>query len=371
MSKRFCFVMSMLIMVCLIFSGCTIDDHSDDSELSGLAKKASDGDEPGRLIVHFIDVGQGDAIFIQTPAGQNMLIDGGERDQGRKVVNYLQEQGVNKIDFLVATHPHSDHIGGFIEVLQDFKVTKIYSPKVTHTTATFKEFLTAVKAQNLKISTARAGVEIPLRGIKASFVAPLGDKYKDLNNYSAVIRLVYGNNSFLFTGDAEKESEEEMLSSAKGNLSAQLLKVGHHGSQSSTETHFLNAVNPKYAVIMCGADNDYGHPHEETIEKLEQKGVEIYRTDQNGNVVVFADGKNIKIEVSRGSAVNADTKIVLPVAENDGDVVHIGNKKSKKYHCPDCRNLPKEDNRIYFNSREEAINAGYTPCSICHKEGGY
>jgi beta-lactamase superfamily II metal-dependent hydrolase len=255
----------------------------------------------GKLTVSFIDVGQGDSILIQTPLGQSMLIDGGERGQGERLLEYLRKQGIDKIDIMVGTHPHSDHIGGLIAVLENFRVEKVYLPKVTHTSSTFRDLLTAVKNQGLKVSTAKAGTAIPLEGVDTVFIAPVGDTYGSLNNYSAVVQLAYGNKSFIFCGDAEEESEQDMLSSSQGDLKAEVLKVGHHGSSTSTSDPFLNAAAPQYAVIMCGTDNDYGHPHKETIEKLNQAGVKIYRTDENGNIVFSSDGNSLKIETFRGS----------------------------------------------------------------------
>lgn len=365
MHKRFFCFTFILIMMCLVLGGCITGaggNNNDNSAVSGSGSRISDG----KLTVHFLDVGQGDSIFIQIPSGQNVLIDGGERNQGEKITGYLEEQGISKLDILIGTHPHSDHIGGLIDVLRNFKVEKIYLPKVTHTTATFRDLLTAVKSQGLKVSTARAGVEIPLEGVEACFAAPVGDTYENLNNYSAVLRLVYGNNSFLFTGDAEEESEQEMLLASNRSLQADILKVGHHGSASSTSNAFLNTVAPKYAVIMCETDNDYGHPHKETIEKLNQRGIKIYRTDQDGNIAITSDGNTIKIKTFKDLLADQEAEPAAPVdPNNDENTCYIGNKNSKKFHCAECTSLPEEHNRIYFNTRKEAVEAGYSPCSIC------
>ncbi len=374
MPKRLLFIISVILMACLVLGGCAMgtgEDNQDNAAVSVPVGQGNDRDETGKLTVSFIDVGQGDAILIQTPAGQSMLIDGGERGQGEKVVEYLRKQGISKVDIMVGTHPHSDHIGGLIEVLEKFKVDKVYLPKVTHTTSTFRDLLTGVQKQGIKVSTAKAGVTIPLEGLDANFAAPTGDTYESLNNYSAVVKLVYGNNSFVFTGDAEEESEQEMLhSSLVGGLKAEVLKVGHHGSSSSTSERFLNVVAPQYAVIMCGTDNDYGHPHKETIEKLNQAGVKIYRTDQNGNIVITSDGNTFETITFGDVPAAEEAPDVAPDAglndrDIDEDTYYIGNTNSNKFHRVECKYLPAEHNQVKFKTREEAVEAGYSPCSIC------
>lgn len=251
------------------------------------------GDMPDQLEAHFLDVGQGDSIFIHFPDGQTMLIDAGASSAGGRVVSYLQQRGVGKIDFLVATHPHADHIGGMVEVVEAFNIGKVYMPKVDHTSKTYENLLLAIQEKGLKITAARAGLNIVweegIEGVKASFVAPCSSHYDNLNNYSAVVRVQYGKTFLLLTGDAETEAEQEMLAGGS-DLEADLLKVGHHGSSTSTTGLFLDAVTPVYAVISCGEGNPYGHPHQETLDKLDQTGVETFRTDLHGTVVFVSDG---------------------------------------------------------------------------------
>jgi len=252
----------------------------------------------GQLKVHFLNVGQADSILVQMPNGQNMLVDAGNNDDGPTVVNYLKKAGVKKIDYLVGTHPHEDHIGGLDTVIKSFDIVNVYMPRVTHTTKTFEDVLKAVQAKGLKITPAKAGVEIVRSdGLSAVMLAPNKDKYESLNNYSAVIKVTYGQFSFLLTGDAEKESEAEMLASSVVSPKADVLKVGHHGSTSSTSTAFLKAVSPKYAVISVGTGNDNGHPHKETLQKL--KGVNLYRADLNGTIIFSTDGKEILVVTSK------------------------------------------------------------------------
>lgn len=245
------------------------------------------------LRVHFIDVGQGDSILIQTPKGQNMLIDAGSNSKGELVKEYLEEQGVSKIDVLVGTHPHEDHIGGLDVVIDNFDIGSIYMPRVAHTTKTYEDVLLAVKRKGLKIKGAAAGMNIPLEGLEAKILAPeAGLESDNLNDYSIVIRLVYQNTSFLFQGDAERRSEEVILD--KGDsIKADVIKIGHHGSSTSSTPEYIKAVDPSVAVIMLGKDNKYGHPHFETMELLEELGIVVYRTDEDGTVVMVSNGEQL------------------------------------------------------------------------------
>ncbi|WP_239617319.1 MBL fold metallo-hydrolase [Cohnella mopanensis] len=245
----------------------------------------------GKLSVYYLNVGQGDATYIKTAAGDDILIDGGKNEAGAIVVNYLKQLGVDDIEVMISTHPDEDHVGGLDVVLDNYKVKAVYAPKVSHTTETFKDFLLAVKKQGLTIKEAKAGVTIPLKGVTASFVGPVKQYGDDLNNWSAVLRLSYGSNSFLFTGDAEKKSENDMIA-AKQSLQADVLKVGHHGSVSSTNSAFLKAVSPKYAIISVGK-NSYGHPAATILNRLKSAKVTAYRTDLNGTVTAVSDGKKI------------------------------------------------------------------------------
>jgi beta-lactamase superfamily II metal-dependent hydrolase len=245
------------------------------------------------IVVHYLDIGQGDSEFIELPNGECMLIDAGTSDSAQKIVDTITNYGYSKLDYVVATHPHADHIGGMTKVINSFDIGEIYMPKASTTTKTFENMLTAISDNGLSINTAKAGVEVYSdSSLKIEFLAPVGTSYTDLNNYSAVVKITYGSNSFLFTGDAEDVSEEEMLSSERNSLSADVLKVGHHGSSSSSTVDFINAVNPKYAVISCGVDNSYGHPHSETLTKLDDKNVELYRTDKQGTITVVCDGND-------------------------------------------------------------------------------
>lgn len=358
MKKRWTILLILLFLMSLL-GGCSTGSSTvkEQNVLSfDNQKKESNS---GHLEVSFIDCGQGDAILVKTPAGEYMLIDGGKSEEGDNISQFLRNRGVKQLAVVVGTHPHSDHIGGLAKIITSFPVGKVYLPRVTHNTTAFEALLNAIKDKNLKINTARQGVEIPLAGVQACFIAPVGESYDDLNNYSAVVRLEYGDSSFIFTGDAEEFSEKEMLSSGE-KLAADVLKVGHHGSASSTCPAFLKAVSPQYAVIMCGLDNDYGHPHRETLAALEAAGVKGYRTDLHGTIIMKSDGHDINIETTAGK--NNTPK---PASEQKQDNVYIGNKNSLKFHRNNCKSLPAVKNQVYFQTRDEAVEKGYSPCSKC------
>jgi competence protein ComEC len=325
----------------------------------------------GTLTVHFIDVGQADSILINTGSAA-MLIDAGNNADAGDVVNYIKEQGIKTLDYIIGTHPHEHHIGGMDVVVNSFDIGKVILPKVQSNTKTFEDLLNAISNKGLKITSPVPGTKYSLGEAEFIILAPNGSDYEDINNYSVVVKLQFGNTSFLLMGDAGVQSEGEMLS--KGfDLKADLLKVGHHGSHYSTSIDFLKAVSPQFAVISVGKDNPYGHPAPETIKKISDAGIQLYRTDESGTIIATSDGNIIKIDI-KASPVKAQTPpqtITVdegeskPVAESS-EYSYIGNKNSKKLHLPICSALPAEQNRVYFKTREEAINAGYQPCKICN-----
>ncbi len=239
------------------------------------------------LQVHYIDVGQGDSIFIEFPNNEVMLIDGGEREKGNIVADYIKNEGYDKINYVIATHPHSDHIGGLIEVIDTFEIGNIYMPKVSHTTKTYEDLLLTIQNNGLKIKEAKPSVIFENEDLKLSFLTP--DKiYDNLNDNSAVVKLEYGNNSFLFMGDLENEE--------KINHDVDVVKIGHHGSDTSSSEQFVKNSNALYGIISVGEDNKYNHPSKDVINLWESYGTKVFRTDLCGNIIVTSNKVDIEVE---------------------------------------------------------------------------
>ena len=247
------------------------------------------------LSIHMIEVGQGESILIITPNNKTILVDAGETPQGKKVKSYLLKHRINKINLLIGTHPHTDHIGGLSEIVNNFEIEKIMMPQKPHTSATFEKLLTTIESKGLTISPPQPNDIIEFdKDIKLHFLGPIKDYGENLNLWSIVFRLDYKNKSFLFTGDMEREAEMDLMDTYnKNNLSANVLKVGHQGSNASTTQQFIDYVGPEVALISLGSNNPYNHPHKEVITRLEESDVLIYRTDLQQTVVIFSDGESI------------------------------------------------------------------------------
>lgn len=271
-------------------------DPSENADGTSTRDEAGNTPVDGTMAVHFIDVGQGAGTLVIGPDGETLLFDGGRLygDAGDTLVRYIEELGISRIDIVIASHPHSDHINGLDEVVSAYDIGSVYMPKVSHTTKTYEKLLLAIKEKGLKVKAGKAGVEIPFGDVNVMMVAPNGADYGDnLNEWSIAIRLEYGETSFIFTGDAEEISEREMVESGY-TLRSDVYLVGHHGSGSSSSAEFLDAVDPDYAVIQTG-ENPYGHPDPKTLEKLEARDVNVYRSDEMGNVVMESDGKTVSV----------------------------------------------------------------------------
>ena len=257
------------------------------------------------LAVHFIDVGQGDSILIEAPNGDTMLIDAGEHGNEKTVTEYIKEYGDGTLEYVVATHPHSDHIGSMDDVINAFKVKNVLTPRLskenTPTHAFYKDFLTAVKKSGAKTIAPKPGYTFPFgKGGTCTVLSPAAQS-DDLNNMSVVLRLDWDDTSFLFTGDAASAAEKQMLAGRYADLlDADVIKLGHHGSRTSSTAKFLKAVTPEYCVISCGKDNDYGHPHKETMEKLSKLDTTVLRTDTMGSIRMYSDGTTIYVETENG-----------------------------------------------------------------------
>lgn len=250
----------------------------------------------GHMEVHFLDVGQADCILISCD-GCHMLVDAGNNQDGEMIVSYLKEQGITELDYVIATHPHADHIGGMDTVIENLGIKTLFMPQKVHTTKTFEEVIAAIEAHDLSITVPKLGDTYPLGSGSFTILAPVKEDYgEDLNNWSVGIKLVHGSNTIVMCGDAEEEAEEDICESGL-DISADVLKLGHHGSRTSSGELFLKTVDPKYAIISCGRGNDYGHPHEETLNKLSEAGILVFRTDTQGTIVLKSDGKSLKFNV--------------------------------------------------------------------------
>lgn len=253
------------------------------------------------LKVHFIDVGQGDSILIEEPGGHNILVDGGDRADivAAQIINYLKNRNIKKLDYIISTHPHADHIGGLVDIIDSFEVTAVLDSGKVHSSKTYEDYLIKIDQENINFDTPRQGDKLNIGDIKIHFLHPDQnlDQY-DLNNSSLVFLLKYGQQSFLFTGDIEKEVEKELLRK-NPNLKADIIKVPHHGSDTSSSAAWVKSLKPKTAVIQVGSDNNYDHPKAKIIKLYQSTGANLFRNDLNGNIVITADGRNHTVKTER------------------------------------------------------------------------
>ena len=340
-------VFALILALCLLLSGC-VEVQIIPAE-TGLSENG--------LTVQFIDVGQADCALLQCD-GAFMLIDGGNRDDSQLVVSFLEQQGVKELDAVVCTHAHEDHVGGLPAVLAVYPTKAVYAPTKTYSSNIFDKFVYYTDQQGLDITIPAPGDRFSLGQAEVTVLGPV-KSYPETNDTSIVLQVQYGATTFLFTGDMESEAENDMLDYWDGKVDwkTDVLKVGHHCSNSSTSYRFLNEISPEYGVISLGKDNSYGHPHKEPMSRLNQAGVTILRTDELGTIQAVSDGAEVTLTWQNQSAV--------PENAEAAPQVFIGNKNSRKFHSQDCANLPSEKNSVEFSSYQDAVDAGYTPCGSC------
>ncbi len=299
-----------IAMTAAALTGCELDFSLEDAPASQAASSAAaNAAASGDLQVYYLDVGQGDSELILLPDGDTILIDAGDRACADSIAEALETYGVEDIDLLIATHPHADHIGGMAAVIEAFDIGAIYMPKtsasMTPTTATYETLLETIADQGLKVKTGKAGVTAyDENGVTLEFLAPNSGDYGNLNNYSIVAKLTYGKTSFLFLGDAEQQSLNEILR-AGYDLRCDVLKLGHHGSSNAISQELLEACRPDWGIISCGTGNSYGHPHQEALALLQAFDVTAYRTDEDGTILATSDGAAIEFQAGLPSVLPA------------------------------------------------------------------
>ena len=350
-------LLALFLTLCLLLCGCTVEIVLAPDEPAAPAVSTVTGDDT--LTVHYLDVGQADSILLEC-GGEFMLIDGGNRDDGEFVVSYLQSCGVEQLKAVVCTHAHEDHVGGLPAVLAVFPVEAVYSPTNTYSSKIFDSFLKYTDQQRLELTIPSPGDTLTLGSAEFMVMGPV-KSYADPNNTSIVLLADFGENRFLFTGDAEREAENDMMDYWEDRVdwNVDVLKAGHHGSSTSSGYRFIYESDPEYAIVSCGKDNDYGHPHEETISLYKDAGLPMLRTDELGTILAVSDGRDITITWEK------QHKVPMDLVASEGFGSFIANKNSKTLHTPFCSGLPKESNRVTYDSYDAAILDGCKPCSSC------
>jgi competence protein ComEC len=350
------------------------------------------------LTIYFIDVGQADSTLVICD-GMTMLIDGGNAADSNLIYTFLQKHDVKHLDYVIATHAHEDHVGGLAGALNFATVGVAYSPVTEYDSRAFENFDRYLGNHGVSITVPKPGDKFSLGAATVEILAPV-KQYDEPNNTSIVLMITHGEAKFLFTGDAERDAEQDILE--KGyDLSATVYHVGHHGSNTSTSYPFLREIMPQYAVISCGRNNSYGHPDENLLSRLRDADVTLFRTDMQGDITCVSDGKTVSFTTERNANAqtnptvspettaptdkttqNSSTQTNLTASSStttttatekttseqtaDDYNEYIGNKNTKKFHEPSCRTLPAEKNRVYFDTRKAAISKGYVPCKNCN-----
>lgn len=439
--RRKNWLLILLLVFVLSLAGCGTADHAaadvgaagqqaedtgqnrEDGAEAGGGSQNEDTEEPGTVEVHFLDVGQGDSTLIKC-GGAAMLIDAADGNKGTAIQNYLQHQGISKLDYLVLTHPDSDHIGAAPVIITKFEIGQVFMSNFEKDNKTFDKLTQALGYKSLKYETPEVGSTYRLGSAEFTILAP-NREYSDPNNASIALLLQNGENRFLFTGDAEEQAEGDILENGQA-LQADVFQAGHHGAKTSNGREFIEEVDPEYVVISCAEGNSYGHPHAEVLNHLRDMDIKVFRTDEQGTVVAISDGSKITWNCSpseswlagepKGSSGDADAGKGAGKAPGDADadkgagkasgdadadkgagkasgkgeaeakqdegtgtkeeimeeapqqdtIMYILNVKTKKFHIPSCSYLPTSNRLDSTQSREELINQGYDPCKKCY-----
>lgn len=353
------FITMFILLTCC---SCSIQSESNQAVQNAASIQGS-----SELVVRFIDVGQADCILVSCN-GENMMIDSGNAADGELVAKYVENLGIDKLDLIVSTHAHEDHLGGFPDIIEEIDIEKALVSPGGHDTSYSQKFYNSLKKHSIPYNNAEHGDKFDLGGAKVQVVGPITNNEEDLNNTSVVLKLTYNGKSFLFTGDASRSEEKDILE-AGYNVKADVLKAGHHGSNSSSNYVFLREVMPRYVVVSVGKDNPYGHPGDNAVSRFKDADATVYRTDMSGTVICTVD-KNGEINFTyEKTQTNSDKKSSItedsdPYEVQKGSQI-IGNKNTKVYHKDKCSSLPNEKNRKYFESEESAKKAGYKAHEKC------
>lgn len=401
MKKKYRQIINILLALIIFITGTSLNTAA----ISATPVKSSTTTEADIMEVHYIDVGQGDSTLIKC-GDQSMLIDAGDDSKGTAIQNYLQKQNIKKLDYLILTHPDADHIGGAPVVITKFSIDKVFVSNFEKDNKTYQKLIQALDNKRLKYSTPKVGSQYTLGSATITILAP-NDEYDNPNDSSVSVIIQNGDNKFLFTGDAGEAAEEDILNN-NADISADVYKVGHHGSKYSTSKDFFDAVKPTYAVISCGDGNSYGHPHAETLNTLRTNKIKVYRTDEDGTIIATSDGKNITFNVpasetwkageptgssaKQQSSTQTQTKQSQPEdkqpkqevqqkqeesvsaitepevktdTSNTTEITYVLNVKTKKFHKPTCGSLPTANRQDTSESRDSVIAQGYEPCKKC------
>ena len=366
--KRIIKVVAILLLLALFLSACGIVELEvslSGNPASAIVTEQADSaggvqsdDGASMLTVYFLDVGQGDAALLLCD-GKAMLIDGGDASSSRLIHSVLHSYGITHIDYLIATHGHEDHIGGLAAALNYATVGTAFSPVIEYESRAFGNFVRYLDVRGASITVPNHGDNFMFGSAEVTVVGPINPS-DNPNNTSIVLKVTHGDISFLFSGDAERQLEEDIVE-AGHDISATVLKVGHHGSDTSTTYPFLREVMPSYAVISCASGNIYGHPEEDLLSRLRDADVTLYRTDMQGTIAFVSDRSSVSITTGRNFDIQTN-----PTQSIIAEDYYIGNINSKRLHRPSCSGLPQEQNRILFDTWDEAANDGYLPCGTCN-----